>query len=221
MNNFQYTPPKNNPVASDDLLNDVLLVSGKIAQQKLSMKAYVENGGKYDPSTILRRFGTWNKALSKVGLQGGNVINYTDEDLFENILNIWQHKGKQPTCRDLDFAPSKISKGPYNRKFGSWSEALRCFVKYANEKESAYSSTEISSNGSSRKTGRGISLRLRFHVLKRDHFACVQCGSSPAKNPSVELHIDHIKPWSKGGETKITNLQTLCQKCNLGKSNLE
>ena len=78
MNNFQYTPPKNNPVSSDDLLNDVRLVSGKIAQKKLSMKTYIENSGKYDPSTILRRFGTWNKALSKAGLQGGNVINYSE-----------------------------------------------------------------------------------------------------------------------------------------------
>lgn len=65
-----------------------------------------------------------------------------------------------------------------------------------------------------------MSLRLRFQVLRRDNFACVQCGASPAKNPSVELHIDHIIPWSKGGNTVYENLQTLCLKCNLGKSNL-
>ncbi len=221
MNDFQYTPPKNNPVSTDDLLNDVRLVSGRTGQQKLSMKAYVESGGKYDPSTILRRFGTWNKALTKAGLQGGNIINYSDEELFENILNIWQHKGKQPTRRDLDSKPSEISQSPYNRRFGSWSEALRRFVEYANEKESTYKPAEIATNGRMRKTGRDISLRLRFNVLKRDHFACVQCGASPAKDSSVELHIDHRKPWSKGGETEIENLQTLCQKCNLGKSNLE
>ncbi len=34
-------------------------------------------------------------------------------------------------------------------------------------------------------------------------------------------HIDHIKPWSKGGETVLENLQTLCATCNLGKSNIE
>ncbi len=222
MNNFYYTPPKNNPVSSDALLNDIRLVSEKIAQQKLSRKAYVDNGGKYAPTTIMKRFGTWNKALSKVGLQGGNIINYSEEELFENILNIWQRKGKQPTRRDLDFKPSNICQSPYIRNFGSWSEAVRHFVEYANKRESTYSpsSSEISTKDNLHRTGRDISLRLRFNVLKRDNFACVQCGASPAKNPSIELHIDHIKPWSKGGETEITNLQTLCQKCNLGKSNL-
>ncbi|MFZ6816453.1 HNH endonuclease [Undibacterium sp. Rencai35W] len=27
-------------------------------------------------------------------------------------------------------------------------------------------------------------------------------------------------PWSKGGETVLANLQTLCSVCNLGKSNV-
>ncbi|MBR5903681.1 MAG: HNH endonuclease, partial [Clostridia bacterium] len=62
--------------------------------------------------------------------------------------------------------------------------------------------------------------KLRYQVLKRDNFKCCACGASPAKDPSVELHIDHIVPWSKGGETVIDNLQTLCSKCNLGKSDI-
>lgn len=65
---------------------------------------------------------------------------------------------------------------------------------------------------------RTISDKLRYQVLKRDHFKCCACGASPAKDPSVELHIDHIIPYSKGGKTTIDNLQTLCSKCNLGKS---
>lgn len=70
-------------------------------------------------------------------------------------------------------------------------------------------------------TSRVISDKLRYQVLKRDHFKCCFCGASPAKDPSVELHIDHIIPWSKGGQNTLDNLQTLCSKCNLGKSNEE
>lgn len=73
---------------------------------------------------------------------------------------------------------------------------------------------------SKHRTSRNINTRLRFKVLSRDNFKCCFCGASPAKNPSVELHVDHIIPWSKGGETVIDNLQTLCSKCNLGKSDL-
>lgn len=73
----------------------------------------------------------------------------------------------------------------------------------------------------SHKTSRDINLRMRFKVMQQDNFKCCLCGASPAKDSSVELHIDHIKPWSKGGETVIENLQTLCSKCNLGKSDLE
>ena len=69
------------------------------------------------------------------------------------------------------------------------------------------------------RTSRDPSMKLRFEILKRDNFKCCACGSSPAKDPAVELHIDHIIPWSRGGETTIENLQTLCSICNFGKGN--
>lgn len=67
------------------------------------------------------------------------------------------------------------------------------------------------------KTKRNISVTLRYQIMKRDNFKCVFCGASPAKDPTIELHIDHIIPWSKGGESTADNLQTLCSVCNFGK----
>ena len=72
-----------------------------------------------------------------------------------------------------------------------------------------------------KRSTRAISDKLRYQVLKRDNFKCCACGASPAKDPSVELHIDHIIPWSKGGESTLEDLQTLCSKCNIGKSDSE
>jgi len=63
-------------------------------------------------------------------------------------------------------------------------------------------------------------LRMRFKVMTRDNFKCCACGASPTKDPSVELYVDHITPWAKGGETVLENLQTLCSKCNWEKSDL-
>ena len=61
-----------------------------------------------------------------------------------------------------------------------------------------------------------LTKKLRYQVLKRDHYRCVICGRS-AKD-GVKLHVDHIKPVAQGGKTVLNNLRTLCADCNLGKS---
>ena len=50
---------------------------------------------------------------------------------------------------------------------------------------------------------------LRNSIFERDGFKCIKCGST------VDLQIDHIIPFSRGGQTTEDNLQTLCLKCNI------
>lgn len=58
---------------------------------------------------------------------------------------------------------------------------------------------------------------IRYNVLKRDNFSCQICGITV--KDGTKLHVDHIIPVSKGGKTVMSNLQTLCERCNIGKSN--
>ena len=58
---------------------------------------------------------------------------------------------------------------------------------------------------------------LRYDVMHRDGFRCVLCGASPKTDPNIVLHVDHILPLAKGGKTEMSNLRTLCERCNLGK----
>ena len=60
---------------------------------------------------------------------------------------------------------------------------------------------------------------IRYDVMKRDNFKCCKCGVSAEQG--AKLHVDHIVPVSKGGKTTLSNLQTLCDRCNIGKSNKE
>lgn len=56
-----------------------------------------------------------------------------------------------------------------------------------------------------------IPLALRRAVYERDGYACAHCGSDES------LSLDHIIPWSLGGEDSFENLQTLCTPCNSSK----
>ena len=212
--------PRN--ISNDELISDMIRVSQILNKSTLTAAEYDENG-KFHSRTISKRFSTWNNALVIANLQISNRF-YTDDELFENMAKIWMRLGKQPSKRDLALIGSEISCKAYERRFGRWSTALKAFVEYFNATQDDSVGTMVSfdqNNYKPRTASRDINLRLRFKVMSRDNFKCCYCGASPAKDSSVELHIDHIKPWAKGGETEINNLQTLCSRCNQGKSDLE
>ena len=71
----------------------------------------------------------------------------------------------------------------------------------------------------SKRERRYMNDKLRYDILKRDNFKCKKCGMSA--DDGAKLHVDHIIPISKGGKTTPSNLQTLCDRCNIGKSNKE
>jgi len=217
---FKLERAKNTPVSDEEILSDLRRVYGALNSSKVTQKLCGEHG-QYDSSNIGRRFGTWNKALEAASLSLSNRCNIPDEVLFENILLLWQHYGRQPRRAELAQPPSTISQSAYKRRFKSWVVALEHFVEYANSSDVSVSApARVEEKSGSRTTGRDPSLRLRFKVLSRDRFTCQHCGASPAKMVGVELPVDHKVAWSKSGETVLANLSTLCSKCNLGKSNL-
>ena len=207
------------PVSDDELIADLQRVAQSLNSGTVPQKKY-GTLGTFDYSTVIRRFGSWNNALRLAGLSLSNEVDISDERLFENLLVLWQHLGRQPRRSELSSPPSTISQTPYNRRFGSWTASLEAFVNYANGSGVESPAVQPDGEATRRTTGRDPSLRLRWHVLERDRFTCCACGASPAFTSGVELHVDHIIPWSKDGETVLGNLQTLCSVCNLGKSNV-
>ena len=223
-------------IKDEVLIADLVRVANELKNPKITITDY-EKFGKYTAVTMHARFGSWNKAKQKANLE---IIghDYTTEELFQNILELWTLLGRQPKYGEVVSPNSKFNGSTYARRFGSWRGALESFVEYVNADNN---NEELLENKSSlipinnpfenptvtqkeikiKRTPRGINLRLRWTILKRDNFSCRKCGRSPAKDPSIILHIDHIIPWSKDGETVIDNLETLCEQCNLGKSNIQ
>jgi hypothetical protein len=210
---------KNQRIETDELIRDLIEVS-KAIRKNPTIAEYNEHG-KYEASVYMRRFGSWNNSLCEAGLLPNNK-QWTEQELLDNLLSVWLLLYKQPTRRDMDNKKiSKISSGSYLRYFNTWNNALQACVRYSNNTDDR-NELVVSTNSDSlvHKTARDVNLRMRFNVMKRDGFKCCCCGRSPSTTPNLELHVDHVIPWSKGGESVIDNLQTLCMECNLGKSNL-
>ncbi|WP_298263887.1 homing endonuclease associated repeat-containing protein [Acidocella sp.] len=217
MSKFELERVQGAYVSDQKLLADLKRAAQLAGTEILSQRLYSIHG-QYDPTTASRRFGSWNKAVTAAGLQIANEKNIPDARLFENIMVLWEYYGRQPRRAELANPPSKISQGAYRRRFHSWMDSLAQFVDYVNAQElQPPNSAEVLG---ARQTGRDPSARMRFRVMTRDNFKCLACGISPANQFGVTLHIDHKKPWSLGGKTTDDNLQTLCDKCNLGKSNV-
>lgn len=223
---------------------DMQLVANKLNKEYITARDY-KQFGKFDLSATFRKYGSWNIMLQKAGLKPtpyrlGKGKEITDEELFQDIERVWIKLGRQPTINDVKNGEFNFAQNTFTRRFGGWRGALEAFVKYINSEDESEIleeavkdslSAELSpieancqsaklQHSTTHKTRRDINLRLRFKVMQRDNFKCCKCGRSPATDPTVVLHVDHIYPWVKGGETTMENLETKCKECNLGKGDL-
>ena len=208
-------------VPEDSLLNDLKRVANEYGNGKATIRLY-DQQGKYDSATLKRGFGSWNASLERAGLSANNEIDVSTLRLFENIEGVWIALGRQPRLVEMQRPLSSFSGGTYQRRFASWNNALTAFIEYI-EDTGASTQPDRSKTPKQRSSQgkRGVDLRTRFKVMLRDGFKCRMCGRSPATHQGAILHIDHVTPWSKNGRTEFENLQTLCDRCNLGKGNLE
>lgn len=214
----------------DELLLDLKRVAETLGEKSLSTKSY-RSHGKFADVTVAKAFGSWVKAVTAAGLavSPGWKPRATEDELFSSMAAVWEKVGRQPKQSDFHPPTSHFSDTVYVRRFGSWRKALEAFVAAANDDgaqgariEVAKSVAPITSAGQAmrHRTSRDPGWRLRFLVNRRDRFTCRACGRTPALDPGVVLDVDHKVAWSKGGETTMENLQTLCQRCNVGKSDL-
>lgn len=202
------------------LLDDLKHAANELGCERLTKRDY-QKVGKYNTTTIRNRFGSWNAALRHAGLKLNYNRGINKLEMLLNLKRLWKKLGRQPKVKDLKLSISEFTYRTYTHFFGSLRNALNEMIDYCNKErknklKTPFRKTKPSKPG---RTNRKAGFILRYKVLERDGYKCVICGNSPAFGNGIRLHIDHIIPYSKGGETVFTNLQTLCQPCNLGKGN--
>lgn len=154
---------------------------------------------KYSGSGYVHNFGTWRKALE----QFIEYVNKDEETTIEDDNSIVIEEKKPLEVPIVEYPNKELVSEPVD--------------KTPLAKRPKSSQEPINKH----RTKRAVNDRLRFRIMRRDNFKCQDCGRSPAIDPKIILHVDHIKPWSKGGETTFENLRTLCSNCNIGKGNIE
>jgi 5-methylcytosine-specific restriction endonuclease McrA len=209
-------------VPKEELFRNLNEVWDKLGRQprRTEMKRPLSQ---YSGGTYERRFSGWRRALEEfVAFNSSYQLEQwnrgiTTAELFENLAEVWQKLGRQPRREEMAQPLSRFSKGTYEARFDGWRSALEAFVRYAHNGISQDAEQKQPSLPRGRSGPRFPNWRLRHLVMKRDSFKCCSCGASPATMLGTTLQVDHVVSWRNGGRTVMENLQTLCEKCNIGK----
>lgn len=228
----RYTRPGTG-AAKEDVIAELRQIAASLAKSTLTSEDLRTHARVASERAIKKNFGYLSKALEAAGLEvGAHGRRWTDADYFDNLLEVWTHHGRAPKKAEIDAPPSRITSSAYGRKFGTWVQAKQAFVDRVNsdleeaaldsaaatpEEAQSTSPSQVEPRRTRVEDRRDIPVGLRYQVLRRDNFKCILCGRSPATDAAVELHVDHILAWSRGGKTRIDNLRSTCRDCNLGK----
>jgi hypothetical protein len=217
-------------LSNDQILGELRRIAQLIDVTNLTAD-HIREYASVGVDAIRNRFGSLRTAFRAAGLlETAHGRRYTDDECFENLLNVWTHHGRPPKYQEMKLPPSTVGPKAYVVRWKTWNRALQAFLDRVDQETEEPPATQESQSQVGRlsmpasvelpeEDQHKIKLRLRYKVLVRDRFRCVLCGSSPALHPSCSLHVDHTVPWSRGGKTIIENLRTLCESCNLGKGN--
>lgn len=238
---FIFQRKRLNEFSEDKILNELENVAKHFNYIEFGRRDF-DKIANISSSVVRKHFdGSWIKALNalKIRLQNNKLDLlprpyapqriHSDKTLFDEMERIWNIVKQRPSRNEWEISEPKISYNTYKKRFGGWTNACMKFIEYKMGNDILsddfvlpdFGNQKSQSNRTEYKQeiSRNISLSLRLHVLSRDNFRCVYCGKSPATDIGTKLHIDHKTPFSKGGKSTLENLQTLCEECNLGKSN--
>ncbi len=98
------------------------------------------------------------------------------------------------------------------RRYGRWLPISRIEVEQVRFDTQLLEHPEIS--GVEYQHGELAGWEVRAYLLHKYKYRCAYCGKT-----EVPFEVDHIRPRSRGGSNRISNLALACHDCNTAKGN--
>src|SRR3989344_1186302 len=132
--------PRPKALSNDDIIRELQRIAKFLNKETITVEDIKSHSDIMSAAVASRRFGSWTTAMEKAGLKVSEMYHrgYSDDEYFENLLNVWTQHGRQPRYREMNIEPSKIGGGTYAGHFGSWHKALQAFVAKMNQDEQEF-----------------------------------------------------------------------------------
>jgi hypothetical protein len=175
--------------------------------------------GRYSGGIYWEKFGSWNEALRKAGLNVNKLNEVSKKELLSEIQRIADKLEKVPTRDDL-LDNTQYSIHWYQKNFQSLDKAFREAIpdRYGRKLLDIFQNSHL-------PEGDNWEMQ-REKALKRDGFQCLRCGLTREKHKETtnfDLHVHHRRPrkWYYKKPNKdiedanqLSNLITLCSSCH-------
>ena len=116
-----FDPNVRNDIQDSILVEEIQRLSDKL--DRTPERRDMDAEGKFDSTTYMSSFGTWNNALREADLTPNKRLNIPDSDLLEELQRLADVLDRTP-IRDEMESQGKFSFSVYTQRFGSWNDAL-------------------------------------------------------------------------------------------------
>jgi hypothetical protein len=109
-------------VAQSDLLAEIHRLNENVEGGLIA--SHMRKMGKFSVGTYGRKFGSWNDALRKAGVELSNRTDIPKSELLAELERLNEELGRTPTVEDM-WEEGRFGSATYETAFGSWNDALR------------------------------------------------------------------------------------------------
>jgi Homing endonuclease associated repeat len=120
-----------------EVIQEIRRIASKLNKDSLTKRDFIEHSSMLI-STVMSRFGSWNRAIESAGLMPNSntfeprsyEARYTEEELLIEIIRLTKELGKEPSDDEMT-ALGKYSPHPYRKKWGKFINARQiAYAKY-------------------------------------------------------------------------------------------